>query len=63
LFVLWAVIFCFAVTDDKGIRIQFILQFLRKKTFPVVPHKFTFDDIALDDIFILVPQVPFARMS
>jgi len=31
--VLWAVIFCFAVTNDKGIRKEFILQFLCKKKF------------------------------
>lgn len=56
---LWAVIFCITVSDDKGVRTQFLLQFLcKKKLFAVVPHKFTFDDITLDDIFIVVWHFP-----
>jgi hypothetical protein len=38
--------------------ISFTVLMQKKKLFAVVPHKFTFDDITLDDIFIVVWHFP-----
>lgn len=57
---LWAVIFCIAVSNDKRVRMLFFFTVTvqKKNQFAVVPHKLTFDGITLDDIFIVVWHVP-----